>query len=374
MPLAFDGSADYIHWDASHIPEGNGLTFGAWCFPDVINGTFRRALHFRDANIGFKFVFVNESGTNRAYVVTGNAANIGNSLRATTSAGAWRHLIGTKTTSHTLASAYLNGVLMTDTGGGTFANGTDNDRLTIGARSDASLFFDGVVAHVVVWDSWEPTAAEALALSLGANPLRVGPTPIHYAPIPGLYSQEPDLISRKLATHVSAPPFRDAWAPIRFYSFPALFVGPAAAAGAEMAAQASLVVSANAILSTAIEMAAQASATVTTAATLTTAIELLAAASLVATAQGALTTAIEMAGSASLLITTVAELEGGGALLEASAPLAVQAAGALTTEILMTAAATLAVVAIAELTAPGSGGPSAPTPYVPISRRRRRHG
>lgn len=232
MPLDFDGSADYIHWDAAHIAEGSQLTFMAWMYPDVIDTTFRRALHFRDANVGFKFVFVNESSTLRCYVVTGNATNLGNSLRVTVAGtGQWYHVIGTKATDHTLTAAWLNGTSMTDTGGGTFNNGTDNDRLTIGARSDGNFFFNGVVMGVVVWASWLPTAAEATALSLGANPLKVGPTPVHCAMIPGLHSTEPDIITQKLATHVSAPPFIDRWAPIRFYSFGVPIVIPAAAGG-----------------------------------------------------------------------------------------------------------------------------------------------
>lgn len=113
----------------------------------------------------------------------------------------WMHILltndgGSNTT------AYLNGISQTVTAGGfngTAANSTDS--FFLGNRTDGLRNWDGYIAHFALWDNIILGAAEALALSAGANPLSISPGLLQtYLPLDGINNPEFDPV---LGTSVS---------------------------------------------------------------------------------------------------------------------------------------------------------------------------
>ena len=183
MGINFSGSSERLEYTSSNIDQNDSrLSFSIWFNKDS-SSVISRALMLGGGAGGDGFmVAFNFGTTNKVDIVssnsTGNWGGSGQKLRATTVTGQWHHVCGTVTAngqegaganSKDILSAYLDGVLMTDTGGGQAAPGSGNTLVTIGARAGGSSHFDGQLAEACIWEnSVELTAEEALALAAGA--------------------------------------------------------------------------------------------------------------------------------------------------------------------------------------------------------------
>ena len=213
MARDFNGSTQYLYWDAAHIDETAKLAVSAWLNTD--GGTGDRAVHFRDGtNQGFNINVNGDSGTYIHFLGSTSGdygANTSTRLKAATSNGTLYHVCGTVgatvSSQKNVLSAYLDGTAMTDTTGGSWSTGTDSDRLTIGRRSDAVGNYNGKTGEIAIWENYELTAEDAAWLAAGGSPWKINPQAlVHYGPLTGSdASNEIDLISGKSATLVNAP-------------------------------------------------------------------------------------------------------------------------------------------------------------------------
>ena len=208
MGRAANATADYLYIDGAHIIETGAMAFSVWARPQG-SSTARRILSFNDGVRGFQCSILGDS--NDYFHAIGNNGSTSTShirklpIAGSITDGNWYHICGSILADRTISSAYLEGVAMTDTGGGNWSTGTDNDQLVVGARNGGGLIFDGDVAEVAVWLGIELTQAEASALNGGASPLLIQTDSlVTYMPLYGsVAADEVDLISGKVATIVS---------------------------------------------------------------------------------------------------------------------------------------------------------------------------
>lgn len=174
MGLNFNGSTDFMSYDGSLIDETAQLSFSLWVQKDDDASTSRRAMQFRDDIAGF-MISINGDGAGYVHVISGNSSgNWGTSAsdrqRAIATNDVYHHVCGTVSTgtsTKTVEAAFLDGVAMSDTAGGAWGSGVDNDTVTIGARAGGVGKFNGKVAEVAIWEGFQFTAEQALALASG---------------------------------------------------------------------------------------------------------------------------------------------------------------------------------------------------------------
>jgi len=151
-------------------------------------------------------------GLNSTDQVTFSELSAGAATAATSTtftAGTWHHAFGCGVSS-TSRFAYLNG-------GGRGSNASS--RTIVGANSIAigrtnnttpGNYYDGVVAHVAIWNTAGSSDAErdawAVALAAGAHPYTIARANlVFYAPLNGDGSPEPDLVGGRLLTVSGSP-------------------------------------------------------------------------------------------------------------------------------------------------------------------------
>lgn len=215
MARDFDGSADYLYWDAAHIDNTALLSVSVWLRADA--GSSTRCVHLSGPTTndygGFMVSYNGDSGNFWHFLtrVNSSVSTYGEAtsrrLRAPSSTSTWTNIVGVRADDGTVSAAYKDGSAMSDTGGLNWSQGTDIERLYVGSRSDGASFFNGQVAELAIWEGYTITAAEAAALAKGYSPLLIAPQSlVHYSPILGRRASEIDYLSGKAATHVSAPP------------------------------------------------------------------------------------------------------------------------------------------------------------------------
>lgn len=181
MAIDFDGSADYLSYDGASIDETAQLSFSIRFKPDDVT-SIQRVAQFRDGNAGFMVVlyqgwlyFSGSSGS-------GNyGANTSTRLRVSASTGIPYTICGTVaagSTTKNVDSAYVNGSALSNTGisgAAGWTGGSDTDTLHIGARTDATSFYDGIAAEICVWEGYQLTAEDASALAAGVPAYLINP-------------------------------------------------------------------------------------------------------------------------------------------------------------------------------------------------------
>ena len=217
MAINFSGTAERLEYTSSNVEQVTALVaFSVWFNKDS-SSTISRALMLGGGAGGDGFmVAFNFSSFNGVDIVgSRNSGNWGGQangkLRAATTVGQWHHVCGTVSAnglseagSKEILSAYLDGVLMTDTGGGAASPGSGNTIVSIAARAGGTSHFDGQLAEVAIWEGVEITSEEALALAAGAPATSIQSQAIKfYSRLDEINSS--DLITGNAVTVVGTP-------------------------------------------------------------------------------------------------------------------------------------------------------------------------
>lgn len=172
-------------------------SFSCWYYVNGAGGANTGNLFRRDSGVTWA-VAMNSSTTSMLFVPAFSTTS-GN-WSWTNAAGRWQHILLTYDGSSTANNpvVYLDGALVSVSRNtapvGTF-QGTASSTF-IGNRTDGTRNFDGMVAHVVVWNGVTLSAGDAVALASGINPIIIGPGPqLLNLPLSGINNPESDFIN-----------------------------------------------------------------------------------------------------------------------------------------------------------------------------------
>lgn len=177
MAYNFNGTSQYLSMTSAPVTV-KPVTIASFARPtsgssDVIPvqiGTSTTSNRFLQYISGPRAVGsqINDASTATSITTPTNIAN-----------GTWRHC-GSTFPDVTLIAAFINGTKATLAATKT---PTGIDRMTIGARTTADLFFPGDIAEVAVWDV-ALTDDEVVSLSKGFKPTRIRPQSlVFYSPL-----------------------------------------------------------------------------------------------------------------------------------------------------------------------------------------------
>ena len=179
------GGSGYAYFAGANIDKSQLLGVSIWVCPANTTQTASRILHVnKSGSYGGAMITCRGDGGNYFHCLApdnGLSAYGGNTserLRLAPASGfnlgQWYHICASiqGTSASGIDNAFLDGVAMTDTGGGTWGAGAFNDNVYLGARADGGSHFVGRIAYAAVWElSSDLTANEAQALARGVNPM-----------------------------------------------------------------------------------------------------------------------------------------------------------------------------------------------------------
>lgn len=156
--LNFDGVNDYVSAGLPSVFNNiatQNLTVEAWIKPESF--VFSRIL-FAQANVNnYASLAIDGQGHVFFYIVAGSQFYTG-ATTTTILLNQWTHIAVTWNASSTLIEMYINGAAAPSWFGGISNPGTDN-AMSIGARTNATQFFNGAIDELRIWDT-ERTSAQ----------------------------------------------------------------------------------------------------------------------------------------------------------------------------------------------------------------------
>ena len=198
--MDFDGSNDYI--DNSYTTTGVDFSFCSWINPDV----FGSISAITDDNTGPKSYLRLSSGGVPSVKVEKSSSNVYVSS-TTLNTGEWTHLCYTWDDNSDTVSLYINGIL----------DGSNNDNVInlvsgdlqfeVGRSNSASLYFDGKIDEVGIWNSTLDSSkvSELYNSGSGYNPYDSPPPPP--APTDNFTIYDTDLESSIIINTTSYNPY-----------------------------------------------------------------------------------------------------------------------------------------------------------------------
>lgn len=185
MARLFNGTSDKAVLSAA-VVTAVPLTLAAW-FKQTATGAGRVII---DLSNGGTNLFQLRQTASGAVGANTNANQALSSAAAT--AGTWNHGCATFA-SITSRAAYLNGANKGTNASSTTPSGIN--KTTIGVKGDGTLFYNGSLADIAIWNVALADADVAM-LALGISPLLVRRSAlVAYWPFLGYYSPEIDLLS-----------------------------------------------------------------------------------------------------------------------------------------------------------------------------------
>jgi len=202
------GNGDLVTESASMTESSSAMSVAFWFY---LNGVGQ-------GGFGVPVVAQNAAGTVNSWsayinnnttqlVFQQNMATLARNMQFTIpGTGQWTHFCvanNPSLTGTTALTAYVNGAVATPTqlAAGSGSPVTTIGSITVGNGKNSGNTWDGMIAHCAFWNGVQLTAAEALALASGANPLLVRPDSLaFYTPLDGVSNPEVDFINGPTAT------------------------------------------------------------------------------------------------------------------------------------------------------------------------------
>lgn len=176
----------YSMW---YLRNGNG----GGGFGHLFVKNFSEELFWNPTGSVFFYARCNASGTQTARHAMASLGTTG------ASTGVWNHILLTHDQSSgalTPPTAYFNTTiqssLVTNTSGTTASN---SNAYLFGNDHVNTRVWDGLIAHVAIWDNVILDRAAAIALSAGTHPMSVAPANcVCYLPLDGIHNPETDFV------------------------------------------------------------------------------------------------------------------------------------------------------------------------------------
>ncbi len=208
-------SAQDLQSSSIDLTGTNVITLAFWLYWDVFANDDKLALEFSSNYNSFTdafSIFPNSSFT--GFFDWGVRGDVGDSLarHARPSAGVWHHYVGVVDKGRSIneiGPVYVDGVsqALTHTINSNNTNNFGDHQLNFMSRNSASLFAEGKLAEVALYDSGLATD-EAISLSKGFSPLLVKPESIvSYWPL--VRDMVTDIVGGNNLTPSGSPPVDD---------------------------------------------------------------------------------------------------------------------------------------------------------------------